>query len=326
MKMIEWALIGALLVLPFFVANRLDTEAQRKTLVTELRYDAALDTAVDDAARALLIHANPQQDVQYESAKSVPVNKEEAMETFQRTLYMNFGIADDPIAQGMLDRYIPAVVVIDYDGFWVYSEEEIRNNSGETELRRVWGTKKPFAYRDAQGNSLAFTLDDRVKAYVASIGSWHEGLRSDIQASTPVPLLQDTDRFEQVRRSTIVNAIQNELAYRINRYNQMTARIGVAYTFTLPTISQEEWNNSIDDVGIMAFMQGIPIGHKTYNNYALGGSRLLKRTSIVGALKGNMKVYYRSSCSFPYPVEETFPNEKAATQKGYRPLSCENQG
>ncbi|THF74389.1 hypothetical protein [Cohnella fermenti] len=322
MKMIEWALIGALLLLPFFVANRLDTEAQRKTLVTELRYDAALDTAVDDAARALLIHANPQQDVQYESAKRVPVNKEEAMETFQRTLYMNFGIADDRIAQGVLDRYIPAVVVIGYDGFWVYGEEEVRSDSGETELRRVWGPKKPFAYRDAQGNSLAFTLDDRVTAYAAGSASWQEGLRSEIQATTPIPLLQDAERFEQVRRNTIVNAVQNELAYRINRYNRMTARIGVAYTFTLPTISEEEWNNSIDDVGVMAFLQGIPIGSQTYNNYALGGSRLLKRTSIVGALKGTRKVYYRSSCGYPFPAEETFANENAAARKGYMPLPC----
>lgn len=324
MKMINWAIVGVLILLPFYVINRMDTETQRRMMTSELRYDAALDTAVDDAAQALLFNVNQQQETRYESAKRVRVNKEEAVDSFYRTLYMNFGIAEDTIAQGVLNRYIPAVIVIGYDGFWVYAEEEFANAAGETEIRPVWGPKKPYAYADAQGNSVSFTLDDYVTAYEAGSRTWREGFRSEIQTTTAIPLLRDTELFEQVRRSTIVNAIQNELAFRINRHNQYASRYGISYTFTLPTISAEEWNNTVNDVGVMAFVQGIPMGRKTYNNYALGGSRVLKKPVIIGAVKDGKKVYYRSTCAFPYPAEETFASEKAASQKGYIPLPCSN--
>ncbi|WP_127575955.1 hypothetical protein [Paenibacillus barengoltzii] len=324
MKMINWAVVGVLILFSFFVINRIETDTQRRVLLTELRYDAALDTAVDDAARALLITADQQQEARYESVKQVRVNKEEAIDTFYRTLYMNFGIAEDTVAQGVLRRYIPAIIVMDYNGFWVYAEEEFRNAAGETEIRPVWGAKKPYAYADSQGNSLSFTLDDHVLAYEAGSGTWREGFRSEIQAETTIPLLRDAALFEQVRRSTIVDAIQNELAYRINRHNQYVSRYGISYTFTLPTISAEEWNNTIDDIGVMAFVQGIPMGSKTYNNYALGGSRVLKKPAIIGAVKDGRKVYYRDTCDYTYPVEETFASEKEAARNGYWPLECSN--
>ncbi|MFC0213876.1 hypothetical protein ACFFK0_15705 [Paenibacillus chartarius] len=324
MKMINWAIVGVLILLPFYVINRIDTETQRRMMITEMRYDAALDAAVDDAARALLNNASQQQEARYDSVKRVRVNKDEAIDTFYRTLYINFGIEEDPVAQGVLMRYIPAVIVIGYDGFWVYAEEELRNAAGETEIRPVWGPKKPYAYADAQGNSLSFTLDDYVIAYEASSRTWREGFRPELQSATAIPLLRDAELFEQVRRSTIVNAIQNELAYRINRHNQHVSRYGVSYTFTLPTISAEEWKNTVGDIGVMAFVQGIPMGSKTYNNYALGGSRVLKKPVIFGAMKDGRKVYYRSACGYSYPVEETFASEKAAAQKGYMPLACVN--
>jgi hypothetical protein len=324
MKIINWAIVLVLILFPFFVVNRMEAKAQRITLLTELRYDAALDTAVDDAAWALLINVNQQQEARYDSAKRVRVNKEEAINTFYRTLYMNFGISSDPVAQGVLNRYIPVVVVIGYDGFYVYAEEEFTNAAGETEVHPVWGQKKPYAYADRQGNSLSFTLDDYITAYEAGTRTWREGLRGEMVTGSNIPLLQDLDVFEATRRNTIVNAIQSELAYRINRHNQWVSRIGMSYTFTLPVISQEEWNNTVNDIGVLAFVQGIPMGSKRYNNYSLGGSRVVRKPVIIGAMNGNRKVYYRNNCPYAYPVQETFPSEQAAAQKGYSPLSCLN--
>jgi hypothetical protein len=322
MKWIEWAIVGALIFLPFATANRYETDMLRRTILTELKYDAALDAAVDDAASMLVVNASQQQEPQYGSVKRVALNKEEAIAAFYRTLDAGFGIADDPVTQGVLHRYIPAIVIVGYDGFYVYSEQEWTGTDGKSVMERAWGTKKPYAYADSAGNSLSFTLDQQVLAYDAASRSWHEGLRQDIRQQTTIPLLQDAALFEQVRRSTIVRAIQDELAYQINRYNEAISRNGLIYTFTLPLISDEDWNNTVDDVGVLAFVQGIPMGTKVYNSYALGGSRIVKRPTIVGAKKGSMKVYYRSSCGYTYPAEETFASEQAAARKGYMPLPC----
>ncbi|MEK3731741.1 hypothetical protein MKX64_04735 [Paenibacillus sp. FSL M8-0334] len=322
MKWIEWAVVGVLIFFPFATINQIDVELMRQTMLLELRYDAALDAAVDAAAQALIINADQQHESRYESIKRVAVNREEALTAFYRTLYANFGISGDPVAQGVLNRYIPVIVVIGYDGFYVYAEDEWTDRNGQTVMAPAWGTKRPYAYTDSSGNSYSFTLDEQVLVYAAATRSWHEGFRRDIQAEANIPLLRDAALFHEVRRSTIVGAMQDELSYRINKHNEVALRDGLSYTFTLPSIPLEEWHNTIADVGVVAFMQGIPMGRKVYNNYALGGSRVMKQTEIVGAMKGNMKVYYRKSCPFSYPIEETFASEKAAAQQGYMPLSC----
>ncbi|MDQ0899946.1 hypothetical protein [Paenibacillus sp. V4I7] len=162
--------------------------------------------------------------------------------------------------------------------------------------------------------------------------TWHYGRRADVAAEAgSIPLLQDAATFEEVRRSTIVNAIQGDLEYFINQYNESARRIGIAYTFTLPTISQEEWDNTLNDVGVIAFVQGLPMGSTIYNHYALGGSRLIKRDVVKGAvdIANGVKYYFRSTCSSTftsadYRVEETFSNEREAASAGYNPLQCVN--
>lgn len=319
MKWIEWAVVGVLILFPFAQMNQLETELLRKTMLLELRYDAALDAAVDAAAQALILNADEQKESRYESVKRIAMNREAAIEAFYHTLYLNFGIADDPIAQGVLRRYIPAVAIVGYDGFYVYAEEEWIDSGNQTIMGTAWGLKKPYVYSDTAGNSFSFTLDEQVLAYAAGTHSWQEGLRSELSAAA-IPLLSDESLFNLVRQSTIVQALQDELAYRINQHNEAALRSGVSYTFTLPSIPLEDWHNSIQDVGVIAFLQGIPMGSKVYNSYAFGGSRVVKLPEIVGARKGEMKVYYRRSSNYSYPIEETFTSEQAAAPKGYMPL------
>ncbi|MNE97158.1 hypothetical protein D3C80_1954610 [compost metagenome] len=48
----------------------------------------------------------------------------------------------------------------------------------------------------------------------------------------------------------------------------------------------------------------------------------MKQETIIGARRGAMKVYYRSSCGYGYPREEVFASEQVAASKGYMPLPC----
>lgn len=325
MKITSLAAAFAMIVFPFFIINQIHADGQKLSLRTEMRYNAAIDAAVQDAALMLIPNEKQEFEAQYESAKNVRANLEAAMDAFYRTLYVNFGIADDPQAQALLDVYIPAIVVIGYDGYYLYADDEFANRDGEPESRHVWYAKKPYAYRDAAGNSLSFTLDEFVTAYEPGTQTWRRGFRRDIASSSAVPLLQDAAVFEQVRRWTIVSSIQGDLQYYINRHNAVAKRYGVSYTFTLPAISGEEWNNTIQDVGVIAFVQGIPIGDRYYNNYALGGARIVKRGEFAGIFANGIKYYYRrSECSSPLPTQETFQSEKEAARNGYYPLACAN--
>ena len=67
-------------------------------------------------------------------------------------------------------------------------------------------------------------------------------------------------------------------------------------------ITEDDWINSINDITVMAFVQGIPVGNlsgKFYNNYALGGSQIVNANYIYGnkvhsAYSGNdVPLYHR---------------------------------
>lgn len=53
--------------------------------------------------------------------------------------------------------------------------------------------------------------------------------------------------------------------------------MGITYDFSIPDIGRDQWNNTIDDVSILSFIQGMPMGYETYyNNYSMGGARIIQ--------------------------------------------------
>ncbi|WP_438350939.1 hypothetical protein ACP8HI_09985 [Paenibacillus sp. FA6] len=317
------AIFSVLILLPYFVFNNINLDHYRQDLMIEMRYNRAIDTATQDAAKALLSNGNHRDETEYETLKNVKINKDEAVQTFFNTLYLNFGIFNDRDGQGVLKNYVPALMIVGYDGYYMYSWDEYTNASGEKEIQHVWSPKKPYSYSDQNGNTFAFTLDDYVIVNRNGDQKWFEGFRSEIASESSISLLYDADTFDQVRRTSIVNLLQQDLEFYINQYNNYSKRLGVAYTFTIPLISQEEWNNTIDDVGVLAFVQGIPMGEKYYNNYALGGSRVVKQPIYNGIIANGRKYYYyRNACVSSFRTEEMFTSERDAAANGYIPLDC----
>lgn len=324
MKITDLAIVFVIIALPFFVITGFRLDDQKTASRLEMKYDAALRTAVQDAAKMLSMNEKQDYEAQYQSDKYFRANKEMAVDTFFKTLELNFGIRDDPIARGALRAYIPALVIVDYDGYYIYSFEEFIGKDGAVHSKQLFSPKKPYGYADAEGNSFAFTLDSHVRVYEAGTKSWHEGIQTDLSGSAAISLLQNAEHFEQVRQRVIVDAIEQDLARIMNKHNRVATRYGITYMFTLPYIPREEWNNTINDIGIIAFMQGIPVGDQAYNNYALGGGRLVRKPVIYGIIENGIKYYYRSDCALPAEIEETFASEKEAASHGYFPKRCIN--
>lgn len=322
MKIVNFALLFVLIFFPVFRIASIHLDDQHTALRLSSRYDAMLRTAVQDAGYVLNDTTAQGDQPGYGSRKFLGTDKERAVETFYRSLALNMGTGDDPAALGALAAYVPAIAVIDYDGYFIYATESFVDSGGQTQLRAVWSPKKPYAYSDAGGSVIQFTLDRFVKIHDRSRQIWVQGMREEIASETNVPLLKDADTFESVRRRTILNGIQNDLAHAIHRHNRYAARYGVDYLFTLPQISREEWDNGIDDIGIAAFLQGIPVGDQAYNHYAFGGGRLVRIKQVYGAADpiSGIRYYSRDRAELPAPNEETFGSEREAAQSGYFPI------
>ncbi|MCM3039225.1 hypothetical protein M3201_05870 [Paenibacillus motobuensis] len=324
MKITDWAIIFVLIVGPVLWALSLHSMDLQEVNRLQIRYTTSLRTAVQDAGSVLNRNELQQFETGYDSNKYMRADKELALSVLLQSLTINFGIVDDPLAQAAFMKYIPAIVVIDYDGYWIYALDEFSSANGEPRLEHRWHPKKPYVYTDGNGNSVAFTLDSYIRVISSTTGEEVRGLLEDLAPATAVPLLQNAEVFDQVRRSTIVHQIEEDLQQVIAVHNEFTARLGFTYTFTLPTIPQEEWNNTLDDVGIIAFLQGIPVGNHYYNNFALGGGRLRKTERIEGGADPatGIRYYYFVNCELPYNTEEVFARKREAAARGYYEANC----
>lgn len=328
MKITDLAVLFTAVFFPFFLLLSMHTGNVVDTAFVEMKYSAGLRTAIQDGGEMLNVNEAQSQEAGYESFKRFRADKERALETFSRTLYLNFGIEEDLQAQAALWWYIPALAVVDYDGYYIYAMQSFTGPDGVESFRHTWSPKIPYAYYDGEGNSIHFTLDNVAEAYNGSSRLWYSGLQSELVGNTGIALLDKQVTFEEIRRISIVHAIQDDLAFYIERHNNLSLRNSISYTFSLPVIAQEEWVNTINDIGLMAFVQGIPIGDRYYNNYAFGGGRLVKTPVYFGSVDSStgLKYYYRNTCSFPYDVQEAFSNRKEAAAAGYREKNCDNSG
>ncbi|WP_066298021.1 hypothetical protein [Bacillus sp. FJAT-29937] len=325
MKTTDFAIIFIIIVLPLLVFSQWRSEDTNAFAKLNHQYEGAMTIASHDAIDQLRLNVKPNQEAGYDSMKFNRVNPEPAFDTFIHSLALNFDVKDE-VTKDLMARYVPVFAILDYDGALLNVYQEIINGEGHKELKRVWLPKIPFSYHDNEGNVISFTLDDYVMVYDADIKEWVKGKREWIKNDVTIPLLHDPVQFNQIRRDTIVNTFQNELAYYINEHNVYTKQLGITYKFTLPLIPQEDWYNTIDDISIFTFFQGYPYerGEGTFNQYALAGSRLFKADVIHAAIVDGQKIFFNKSCGFPYVVEEIYPNKKEAARAGYTEKSCLN--
>lgn len=101
------------------------------------------------------------------------------------------------------------------------------------------------------------------------------------------------------------NVIRNSIQYNLNQamstYNQESSR---AYYYEMPVMQNEEWDKILNNVSIVAFMQGYPCKLKTYNNYKVVSSTNNEITvspkNIFYVPKGNFNdensEYHRIDC------------------------------
>lgn len=400
MKIQHYAIIFIIIILPFSIICKNKVDKKIDVLSEQTRINNALDTATSDAVDTL-IELNDEFYALYDgkTLDVTPAIAKEGIKSFFNTLAVNNTLpftADENYAENYFSPYIPAIVVVAYDGFYIYSVED---DGGE--YKYVLSPKIPYAYEE-DGYIINFTLGNAIKLY-AKNGVLYEGefknahindtevideydiyenilggstltklpqlttnmslivyaltqntyfddlpdflkssnanvsmlqdyddKHSDDGSNTPLDYSDDVSEFNIKRRSVIISTIVKVLNEKINNHNRYADMMGITYDFYLPEIDDAEWINAVDDVSIMAFMQGMPTSTDTYyNSYALGASRIVEATYIYGT--GDKK-YHTSRCpllngqfdadGFPKDgglVKEMFLNKIDAAKGGYNP-------
>ncbi|HEY8422120.1 MAG TPA: hypothetical protein VIL05_10320 [Thermoclostridium sp.] len=313
MKITDSAVLFVIIALPFAFMMRIKTNNLQNVEYKNILLNRYLDTAVEDASNAMIIRGINDR---------ITISKEKAVEAFYQTLYANLNITGDNTAKQRLNAFIPVIVIIDYDGYWIYSMETYTGMNGEKIQEMLWKPKKPYVY-EKDGLVYLFTLDDYTTVLDIAAAKFYEGQREVIVQSLPDDeIIQDGELFEQVRKRTIAESIRSDVNTAINEHNKYAKLFGITYQFNPPSISDDDWQRNIEDIGILSFFQGIPIGlgGERFNSFALGAARVIrKRLYYIEQGENGLYYYHRENCSDVSLKDKVYDSREECALKGALP-------
>lgn len=100
------------------------------------------------------------------------------------------------------------------------------------------------------------------------------GSSSKIDSTNIAMIEKVVKHLQQIKDSVIIETITNEIAYSVNANNYYAASSGITYDFVFPTIEQEKMGEYINEIGVLAFIQGLSIGNKYLETEAYSVTRL----------------------------------------------------
>lgn len=156
-----------------------------------------------------------------------------------------------------------------------------------------------FEMTDKVDNAYAYAdfTDDDSKIFYIEKGT--DNTENDPESENSI--------FVKHKQDVIKNSIQYNLNLAISTYNEnhnMKLDSGVGYK--LPMLKSEDWNDILNNVSMVSFMQGIPCGTTTFNNYSVIKSNNnntsaslenLYFTSEIGREGKSNSSYHKIDCS-----------------------------
>ena len=74
-------------------------------------------------------------------------------------------------------------------------------------------------------------------------------------------------KFNEERRQVIKESIEKNLSVAISNFNRVTEIVN--NDFRMPKLQEDEWDKIINNVSVISFMQGVNMGTRPYNGYAI---------------------------------------------------------
>jgi len=110
---------------------------------------------------------------------------------------------------------------------------------------------------------------------------------------------EDIKNIEEHKRAVIQRSIKSNLYTAMANFSKNSLS---SYEFRMPEIDETEWDKVVGNIGVIAFMQGIPMGNKYYNDYCIVSNNNNKEfvsedsIYIIDKGDGTKGTYHRAGC------------------------------
>jgi hypothetical protein len=147
MKITDLALIFVGVTLPLIILVYVNVSFTIKAFEQEMYYQKLVNSALSDATLRMkeVESEDPENDYGYSGKENnkLSINADIAINTFFTSLYNNFNVKGNEVAERYLQIFIPAIAVIDYNGVYISS---IENYTKDGNLNYILILIKPKRY------------------------------------------------------------------------------------------------------------------------------------------------------------------------------------
>lgn len=325
MKLTSYAILFLVIVFPFLMLSGIKARLYHEDEKLRFYYDQILDNAVGDAA---FIWAQYQKKADRASDTSDAGAREVAALTFLDSLYGAFGANGSPSAMARLNACVPILLFFEEEGFSVYALTEYAGSGGHSVITHCWYPICPYTGEIASDLIVRYTLSDRVYVYDRRTQQESIGLYADLSAQ--IPSFGSREQFELLRQSAVTKSIEKALKSHITRFNALSGKMGITYTFHFPRLDEGDWERALIDEGLLVFAQGLPVvSGGQYEMKAFGGARILRRPNLAGYTRDGILTYCKEECpafqgalqnpQFEPESLRYFTTPRQAAEAGYYP-------
>ena len=315
MKLTDLSLIFIVIIIPLVIMVYVNTSFVVKAEKEEMYYKNIINSSIKDATYQMKYIENEdlQIDYGYSGSKDnkVSINTKVAIDTFYNSLFNNFGIAGNKDSQQALKAFIPVIAILDYDGIYIHSAEDI---AGKIEYitkpkqyyTYCFGVNNTFNIVEDVSNTLlddiifevTYTMDedyifldiyDKNKTQTEASTSFYldDAQTVNILSYYFTSVLTDEkediknnviQKIKEKRKEIITQISIDAISQAVNTHNTYAEMLGIKYDFIFVESNTSAWFESINGIGMVAIIQGISLGNRylDYRAYSVTSLSLSK--------------------------------------------------
>lgn len=279
--MSKYVMIFLVMLLSFFGVYSMNADIQTAASVKNSQYTNYLTSATYDAVKEM--KKSTDGTVMMPDSSS----REKVINTFFNSLAMDFGY-DTTEDMTKLKSYVPVVVMVDNNGYYIGYNHQYLDAEGNTHLKSVitdlntWSTTSGnYIVRYFLGTKVNVTDLNTMKFYSGTYDEVYDKL------SKPTALKElgfdSESSFTKRRNEIIIPKIQDTVEYFINNQNKVASALRSDYTFEMPLTSSDDWARALENPTCIAFLQGVRVSDtsKYLNIYSLTGGEIRKNSNVM---------------------------------------------
>ncbi len=266
MKLTDLGIIFACVFICFSIVWGINTVTLNSINEINRKYNQAVDNAVTDGLYMF---------VELDDGENIKYNVEESKKQFFMTLGLNLNMS---MEINRLEEYVPVLCYMLPEGFYIYHNSYIQDSSNNMVRDYVLSDFYNY-YKEDQYYEYCFTLSNEIWIRDKKTKEEYQGKPESVMEYCDADFMKNNEEFERVRKNTIVESVMDKITYYANEHNLYGKEMGLKYEFMIPDINDAAWVRTIDNPGIIAFVQGFPYGGNkgTFSKVAFGGARLHKK-------------------------------------------------